>query len=297
MNFQKAMLVNEEELSRLVEKQIREYNPNLHILGQIQLQQESILNNPKLSSDDKLHLFKKLQQRFSTMKHVSFSPPISDSKKNLNFLKRKAAPEDIFEVHTEKSDHGLDEKEEDVSDQETLSGKDSLKDLSELKDDDEKNFPGGDSSSADEGEIEVKDLPRKFNTKFNRLKELLHANQGKISSKARTGEAIIHGQVIKGSKYSDLIKNLYQYSENRNLVGTPQFSKALREIFQNKKDIYPDQYVSNKDFLAQVRHPLSSSSSTSQSSALSNSQFGTGKQKRTLSTPGKSVKVLYLYPH
>ena len=116
MNFQKAMLVNEEELSRLVEKQIREYNPNLHILGQIQLQQESILNNPKLSSDDKLHLFKKLQQRFSTMKHVSFSPPISDSKKNLNFLKRKAAPEDIFEVHTEKSDDGLEGKEEDVSD-------------------------------------------------------------------------------------------------------------------------------------------------------------------------------------
>ena len=81
--------------------------------------------------------------------------------------------------------------------------------MSELKDDaDEKNFPGGDASSADEGEIEVKDLPRKFNTKFNRLKDLLHANQGQISSKARTGEAIIHGQVIKGSKYSDLIKNL-----------------------------------------------------------------------------------------
>ena len=64
MNFQKARVVNEEELSRLVEKQIREYNPNLHIIGQIQLQQESILNNPRLSSDDKLQLFKKTSTTF-----------------------------------------------------------------------------------------------------------------------------------------------------------------------------------------------------------------------------------------
>ena len=299
MNFQKARLVNEEELSRLVEKQIREYNPNLHILGQIQLQQESILNNPRLSSDDKLHLFKKLQQRFSTMKHVSFSAPISDSRKNLNSLKRKAPPEDIFKDHTAKSDADLEEEEEDVSDQEMISEKDPLKDLSELKeDDDEKSFPGAHSSFGDdEEEIVLNNLPRKFNTKFNKLKELLHENHGKISCNAKTGEAIINGQVIKGSKLSDLIKNLYQYSENRNLLGTPQFTKTLREIFQKKKDLYPDQYVSNKDFLAQVRHPLSSSSSTSQSSSLSTSQLGTGKKKITLSLPGKSVKVLYLYPH
>ena len=76
MNFQKARLVNEEELSRLVEKQIREYNPNLHILGQIQLQQESILNNPKLSSDDKLHLFKKTSTTF--FKHETCSIRNSD---------------------------------------------------------------------------------------------------------------------------------------------------------------------------------------------------------------------------
>ncbi len=108
---------------------------------------------------------------------------------------------------------------------------------------------------------------------------------------------VINGRVIKGSNLSDLLKNLYQYSEKRNLVGAPQFKKTLREIFQKQKDLYPNEFVSNKDFLAQVRHPLSSSSSTSHSSTLSTSQTGTGKKKMKLSTPGKSVKVLYLYPH
>ncbi len=282
MNFNKARLVNEEELSRLVEKQIREYNPNLHIFGQIQLQQESILNNPKLSSDDKLLLFKKLQQRFSNMKHVSFSGPSSNPKKNLNELKRKASFEDIFDEHTAKSVEG-DPDEEVASDQDTTLEKHSLQEMSESKDeeDDEKSFPA-------EAEFEIKDLPRKYITKFNRLKELLHDNQGKISFKASTGEAVLNGRVINGSNLTDLIKNLYQYSENRNLVGTGQFTKTLREIFQKQKDLYPGQYVSNKDFLAQVRHPLSSSSSTS--------QIGTGKKNLSLSTPGKSVKVLYLYP-
>ena len=212
-------------------------------------------------------------------------------------MKRKAQFEDILEEHTAKSDDGLEEGDQDeavASDQEAGSEKD----LSELKEDEEKSFPEGHSSFAYEGEILLKDLPRKFNTKFNRLKELLHENNGKISSKARTGEAIINGKVIKGSKLTDLIKNLYQYSGNRNLLGTPQFTKTLREIFQNQNELYPDKYVSNKDFLAQVRHPLSSSSSSSQSSTLSTSQTGTGKKKKlALSTPCKSVKVLDLYPH
>ncbi len=182
MNFQKARLVNEEELSRLVEKQIREYNPNLRILGQIQLQQESILNNPRLSSDDKLQLFKKLQQRFSTMKHVSIAAPISSPKKNLPSLKRKTSFEDIFEEHMAKSDDGHEERDPDeevASDQETTHEKHSLQDVSESKDkdvDDAKGFPG-------EAEFVIKDLPHKYDTKFNRLKGLLHENQKKFLPK------------------------------------------------------------------------------------------------------------------
>ena len=206
MNFQKARLVNEEELSRLVEKQIREYNPNLRILGQIQLQQESILNNPRLSSDDKLQLFKKLQQRFSHMKHVSLAAPIANPKKNLPSLKRKASFEDIFEDPTGKSEDGLEEVDVDEqveSDKETTPEKHSLQDVSESKDDDEE------KSFQAEGEIVFKNLSNKYNTKFNRLKGLLHENQGKISN-APSGEVVINGRVIKGSNFSDLIKNLYQ---------------------------------------------------------------------------------------
>ena len=227
------------------------------------------------------------------MKHAPFAAPSSGPKKILNSLKRKASFEDIIEEETRKSEDAPEEADKDeevLSDQDTTHEKHSLEDVSESKDDnDEKGFPA-------EGDFVIKDLPRKYSTKFNRLKELLHDNQEKISSKASTGEAVINGKLIKGSNLSDLIKNLYHFSENRNLIGTPLFSKTLREIFQNHKDCYPDQYVSNKDFLAQVRHPLSSSSSTSHSSSLSTSQFGTGKKKITLSTPGKSVKVLYLYP-
>ena len=216
-------------------------------------------------------------------------------KKNLPSLKRKTSFEDIFEEHTAKSEDGHEEgdpEEEVASDQETTHEKHSLQDVSESKDeeDDEKGFPG-------EAEFVIKDLPHKYDTKFNRLKGLLHENQQKISSQALTGEVVINGRVIKGSNLSDLLKNLYQYSEKRNLVGAPQFTKTLREIFQKQKDLYPNEFVSNKDFLAQVRHPLSSSSSTSHSSTLSTSQTGTGKKKMKLSTPGKSVKVLYLYPH
>ncbi len=177
MNFQKARLVNEEELSRLVEKQIREYNPNLRILGQIQLQQESILNNPKLSADEKLHLFKKLQQRFSYMKHTALAAPIAVPKKNLPTLKRKSSFEDIFEDPARKTDEGREEvdlDEEEESDQDPSYEKHSLQDISgpkvEEEEEEEKGFPA-------EAEFVIKDLPNKFNNKFNRLKELLHNNQ------------------------------------------------------------------------------------------------------------------------
>ena len=71
-------------------------------------------------------------------------------------MKRKAQFEDIFEERTAKRDDGLEEGEQDeavASDQEMGSEKD----LSELKEDEEKSFPGGHSSFADEGEILLKD--------------------------------------------------------------------------------------------------------------------------------------------
>ena len=86
-HFRKVRLVDENELSRLVEKRIKEYNPNLNVLGRLQLQQDSILNEPELTSEDKLNIFKSLQNRFTNIKSQTFESPLKNSSEDAEFLR------------------------------------------------------------------------------------------------------------------------------------------------------------------------------------------------------------------
>ena len=79
IHFRKVRLVEENELSRLVEKRIKEYNPGLNVLAKLQLQEDSILNEPDLPSEEKLNLFKRLQNRFTNIKSQTIERPVKES--------------------------------------------------------------------------------------------------------------------------------------------------------------------------------------------------------------------------
>ena len=67
-DYRKMMLLEEAEVDRLRQKQIREYDPTLSALGRAQAQMEAFLLDDKLSDEEKLMLIEQAQQKFKRLK-------------------------------------------------------------------------------------------------------------------------------------------------------------------------------------------------------------------------------------
>jgi len=69
MSFKKYTLFTNDDLQRLRQKHLAEYNPNISALAKLQGEIESILEgNSSVPNDDKLKLLSTLEQRFNSIK-------------------------------------------------------------------------------------------------------------------------------------------------------------------------------------------------------------------------------------
>ena len=78
--YKKLKLVDDQEIGRLFEKYLREYDPALRVLANSHREMETILGRKDLSPEEKFSLFKSNQQRFSKLKvppaEVPFGPTV-----------------------------------------------------------------------------------------------------------------------------------------------------------------------------------------------------------------------------
>ena len=66
--FKRLKLLDERELDRLIERQIRLYDPAIHSMAQMGKELASALSRDDLPADEKLALFKATQNRYNKIK-------------------------------------------------------------------------------------------------------------------------------------------------------------------------------------------------------------------------------------
>ncbi len=285
-NFRKVRLLDEDELTRLLEKRIKEYNPNLHVLGQLQMEIDSILNQQNLTPDEKLALFKGVQNKYIRIKSQFDSPlPASPSAKPTTTDTTVA---DIIPTQRERTRTST---ESTVAVSEMDESAESADEKEETKDN-EGSF----------SKFNLAGLNKKFKQKYSNLLSLLNENPEAINVDTKSNELILKGKNVSGSNISHLLLNLYQPSEFRNVTGSSEFIHSLHEIFSSNDELTPSSFISNRDVLNEFRHThaskLKSTHKRSTKTSAKASQSGKGKRDSySTRPPGTLLKVLYLYPH
>lgn len=66
--MKKMVLLEEGEVERLRQKQIKEYDPTLGAMARAQIELEAVLGNHNLSDEEKLNLLNNVQQKFKKLK-------------------------------------------------------------------------------------------------------------------------------------------------------------------------------------------------------------------------------------
>ena len=74
--FKRLKLIDEQELTRIVEKQIKEYNPGIRSLANLQQEMDGVVNNEGISPVEQLALYQSAQQRFRKIKIPDTKNPV-----------------------------------------------------------------------------------------------------------------------------------------------------------------------------------------------------------------------------
>ncbi len=321
IHFRKVRLVEENELSRLVEKRIKEYNPGLNVLAKLQLQEDSILNEPDLPSEEKLNLFKRLQNRFTNIKSQTIERPVKESTdvteilpfnrllRGRQFSHKTKFPRNEISISEKpgRKEVSLEPVETDDSDEveDAYQFEDAVPDLSNKSITSEtlRNAEHKENMRSEESKFHSGELNRKYFPKFSNLVSLLSKYPEKLTVDSESDEAIIKGKRIARSNTSDLLNNLYRSSKSKNPIGASDFHQTLKEIFHSDPSLVPKDFISNQELLYDIStlHPLSKSLKHRYTSTSTKTQLVEGFSRQFnypySLPPGKLIRVLYLYPH
>ncbi|KAF0144314.1 MAG: hypothetical protein FD143_3390 [Ignavibacteria bacterium] len=311
--LKKLKLVNEQELTRLIEKQIRQYDPGLKVLANIQHEMDTVMEREDLLPEEKLALYKSAQLRFAKIKPILFSnnSSIDHLPTPPNGLDH-ADPIGPLVAHADPMaapphvDQGVPIAAH-VDEMQNVAG--TTPSLQPL-DDEYEDAKETDEKVKQEATLEIAVDP-KYSDKLARLTSLLSQNSSLISHDPANGEMKIKGQNIKNSKYGDLVRSLFHSSKNHNLKGQDKFFTALKEVFSGNTQHTPSDLIVKKEYLSHFPLPSSSSSSvepttstSSTSTRHASSQLQHGKGRRIVShpfssttfrPPGKKLKLLKCY--
>ena len=254
--FRKVAFFEHDELKRIIQQQIKEYNPQLASMANLQAEMENDLTRKDLDADKKLKLYQAAKHRFDDIKNdtnVMTCNPLkttTSTSQTKNAVIPPPAPAPAIDSAVAKEEYD----EEDT--------------LEEESDDDE------------HGKVDIScleyQLPDRFQKKHEQLLEFLKKHQNKISAH-KNGSLILNGQIIDGSLFTDLIRSFYLANHSHNLLGRHRLLKVLNELK------LPTSFISKKECIQEFE----SGSQVGQ---------GLGKRKGKISTPpGKRARVLRLY--
>ena len=193
-------LIEEAELERLRQRQIKEYNPSLRSLGQIQEQIEKLFDDPELTDEGKVKILSHLQDRFgillSQFKNSTSRPSPETEGKPLE-----------IEIKPQNNPNPSIDSEEDpkVEASEETPVISLIPSLEEAK------------------------IPSHFASKFQHFQDFLRKHQNEICSNDKK-EIVLDGEPIAHSSFPDLLRSLYIRNNEMNLIGSQQFHSKLYEL-------------------------------------------------------------------
>ena len=237
--YKKLKLVDEQEIHRLIEKQIRQYDPAIKAMADLTLDMGQTLNRKDLTPEEKLGLLQANQQRFAHLR--PYAMPSS-----------AAAPPPLLPT-------GLPVLPPNTPNAAAAAAADSTPNL--LKSAADKLVSEGDgktmSTSYSDGSTEaerstriMKHMPRvppKHDYRMEHFSKLIDSSQGVIDVDPKSGELIIEGQKIPDSSFRELMREFYTATASPNLKGQDLLLSTIAklrspgEIWENikLKDVIP----------------------------------------------------------
>ena len=205
-SFLKKVLIDEGELDRLQQRQLRDYSPELQSMARLQTQMAEVLGRKDLSPQEKLSMLSGQQSRFDKIKKdvgvLSGGPaPMS--------VPKPPAPKEKAEEEKEEGEEAKEDEEEveeeDVEAQEDITFTPTTKLVRKM---------------GVQPQYEIK--ARNLMAKIRDNPEIIRASG--------TGEIEVNGEPIPGSNFNSLFKSMVGRKQNLNLPGIAQFLGALRQM-------------------------------------------------------------------
>ena len=299
--------IDEGELERLKQKQIKDYNPNLKSLSNLQQRIDEVFDNPDLTADEKCKALSLLQEKFNSLytKYRNHGQPMLDALGSICSLK---PPTTSDLSHPSIPGDGADHPSDIAHDigNIALGNPTSMADEGEAvqapnKEVEASTSPVAVGTSNPERSQSVWpsakeiNLPDQYLKKYQEFIDFLNHHAQAIR-RNHDNLLVIDEKPIPNSSFNDLMRSMYVKNINMNLIGQSEFLSRLHElspslsIFSNKESI---------SALLSHKHPKNS---TPLRTAL---QKGNGKiycSKRShladsslFPPPGKKPQVLKLY--
>ena len=302
--FRALTLIEEGELERLRQRQIKEYEPALKSLATTQENIQRLFDDPDLDDEGKFKVLTALQERFGYLygkfknsgkatavpDHVpapavtppAIAPAVATAGRAVAATTLAAAAPQASAAAAAAAASGVMTKTAD-----SAGEPDSEMGLSGL-------FSSG-----------AANIPVTYERKVKVLQDFLNAHKSEICQNSKQ-ELVIDGLAIPNSSASELIRSLYVKNQNMNLIGQANLLQKLKQL-----KVDPNMF-SQKEVVASLTHLTkhkNSPSSASQSTSKAESQSGWGKRKshhasRTSSSsslnnilppPGKAPRLLHVF--
>ena len=271
--FKRMALIEEKELDRLRQKQIRDYNPTLKSLADIQSTIDSYIENKEIHDTDKIQLLNFLNGRF----HVLYNKA-----KAVDFQARSPIQPSPLVTSIPQIPQIVPKPDLEGGDEEGQAASPANIDL------DENEQPDLEHSTLTEIKTNIvlptpvdANIPNQYINKYKKLISHLGNNSGILTSNANK-ELVVNGSAIPNSNLPDLLRSLYLRNKNQNLIGEDAFYQALNALS------VPQNFISHPD----AHSALNRLSKVNKKEG----QLGQGLGQRSFKPPpGKRPRVLHLY--
>ena len=210
-------LVEKDELERIRQRQIKEYNPLLSHLVKTQDEIEKLFDDPKLTDEAKCKILAHLQVRFADqlIKYNRSNDTVAPIRPR---MPSQAPVKEVIIQHYKEASNADDE--EDI-----------------LTDEDQPEIPS----------LSEANIPTQFAKKFGLFQNFLKNHQNVISTNEKK-EIVLDGEAVFYSSFPDLLRSLYVRNQDMNLIGAQQFHKKLHQL-----NARPDMF-SNRETLNALSH-------------------------------------------
>ena len=261
-SFRKLQLVSEEEINRLKQKQLSQYDPQLRAAAFLQSEIDDILTNKDMDAQRKTTLFQVAQQRFASLlgKNVMANQPMGGIRTQMEHDEEaavappaaralQAAPLQVIPAAQEVAE------EDDVQ-------------IAQL----------------------IGTVPKSQKERAQSLLDFLESKKADLTYD-NMGQLVIKGQPVIGSNYQDLILSLYTGRKAFYPQGLDVFINALRQLN------VPRGIIKNSYLLTSKLPAISSNDDENPLDLFfDTSDHPPASKKRAHRPPGAAPKVFSVYP-